>query len=424
MNMDDLRRRFATLDSIPAPIDRSEIERRLRAAGQTPMRPVIARKRPVFQTSPGFVMLMIAGLLIVALAAAAAFVGSQLSDVRLPVVNPPAELVPDSTKSTTTAVPTAPPTGVPSADCAAVSAPAAVRVTELDLPDIDSGPLLRPAAAGCAIWIPSGDNDGGTHRIDLVTGAVSTVNPPDGTTDIDADGGQLWAIRQSEEAPALLRVDPATGAVVAEVPTRSTGSVMRIAGGRAWVGGYRSGLTAFDLSTGETVAVPVSEGTIRTIETGAGAVWAVMWTAEGTRLFRVDISTAQVTVVPIPRTFSDFAVVDDRLYIGTDLGEVAQIDPVTGAIVTSLRLDESKDVSISLVAQGSSIWALPIRMVPFGIEYRLVSTELVEIDGATGAIRGRIQYQASSPFDLWATNGSLWLYAEHPAVRFELPSQE
>lgn len=424
MNMDDLRRRFATLDSIPTPIDRSEIERRLQAARQTSMRPVIARERPVFRTSPAFVMLMIAGLLIVTLAAAA-FVGSQLSDVRPPVVSPPTDLAPDSTTSTTTAVPTAPATGAPSGDCAAVSAPAAVRVTELDLPDIDSGPLLRPAAAGCAIWIPSGDNDGGTHRIDLMTGAVSTVNPPDGTTDIDAAGDRLWTVRQSDETPALLGVDPATGAVVAEVPIRKSGSVMRVAGGRAWVGGYRSGLTAFDLSTGETVAVPISEGTIRTIETGAGAVWAAIWTAEGTKLFRVDTSTAEVTVVPIPRTFSDFAVVGDHLYIGTDLGEVTQIDPVTGAIVTSVRLDDSKDVSISLVAQGSSVWALPIRMVPFGFEYRLVSTELVEIDGATGAIRGRVQYQASSPFDLWATNGSLWLYkGEGPAVRFELPSQE
>ena len=416
MTVDELRRRFATLDSIPTPIDRSELERRLQAAGHTPSRPVIARDmRPVMRTSPVFIALMLAGLLIVALLGAA-LVGSRVAP-ELPLVKPPAQIVvhPSATPPDPTSASTVP----ASPFCPGVEPPATIRITDVALPDIDSGPLGRPVVAGCAVWMPSGDNGGGIHRVDLLTGAVTNANPAEVIWDVDVDGDQLWAFGDS----TLFRLDTATGEVQAERPVDSgSGYVMRIAAGRAWVGRYRSGLTAFDLSTGATVATPIEEGTVNTIEIGAGAVWANTFGTEGTRLLRVDDSTAEVTVVPIPRTFSDFAIAGDLLYIGTEQGEVQQIDPASGAVVTSVRLDDSDGVK--LAAEGSSVWALPIRTVPFGTEYRLESTELVEIDGATGAIRDRIEYEASQPIDLWATHGSLWLYqSDPPLVRFELPGR-
>jgi hypothetical protein len=434
MTMDELRRRFATLDSIPTPIDRSELERRLRAAGHTPTRPVIARDvrpvvgtSPVFRRSPVLVALIVVGLLIVALLGAAV-VGSRVAPAP-PLVTPPARIVvgpsptpPDPTSASS--VPASP-------FCTGVEPPATVRISDLVLPDIDTGPLGRPVVAGCALWMPSGDNGGGIHRVDLLTGAVTNANPAEVIWDVDVDGDQLWALggpvtsaSGDTSDSALFRLDPATGEVLTELPLESHGELMRIAGDRAWVGGYRSGLKAIDLSTGATVATPITEGTERTIETGAGAVWALTSGAEGTRLLRVDISTGEVTVVPIDASSIDFAIADEHLYIGAGQGEVQQIDPVSGAIVTSVRLDDSDDVGISLVAEGSSVWALPIRMVPFGNEYRLVSTELVEIDGATGVIGDRIEYQGSQPVDLWATSGSLWLsQADRPLVRFELPGR-
>jgi len=102
---------------------------------------------------------------------------------------------------------------------------------------------------------------------------------------------------------------------------------------------------------------------------------------------------------------------------------VSQIDPTTGAIIASVKIRGWTAGFLSLVAEGSSVWAMPIRMEPFGSEFRLFSSELIRIDASSGQIVGRIAYEAAQPLDLWATDNNLWLYeANRPPHRFELPA--
>jgi outer membrane protein assembly factor BamB len=360
---------------------------------------------------------VLAALLIAALVGVA-LIGSGLID-RPPFAVAPTDATPEATASTSSSA--------EMAACPGVEPPGEMRISELDLPDIDTGPFGRPVVAGCAVWITSGDNGGGIHRIDLATGEVSNVNPAEVVFDVDADDDDLLAIGRpavlvGDAAATLFRIDPASGAVLGQIPVDSHGTVLRVVDGRAWIGGWRGGLILYDLANGAIVdSWPA--GDVGTIEVGAGAVWVISSSDQGPALTRTDLSTLEQTSVPIPRGFTDVAIADDRVYVASEFGQVSQIDPATGAVITSAQIEGWTQGFVGLAVEGSSVWVLPIVMVPFGSEFRLASTELLRVDAATGQIADRIEYAASQPIDLWATDGNLWLYeAERGIVRFELPA--
>lgn len=336
-------------------------------------------------------------------------------------------LLPSPSTVATTEGPVDPTPASPDGDaCPGVARPEKVRITELVLHDIDTGPLGRPVVAGCAVWIASGDNNGGIHRIDLATGEVANVNPAEVVLDVDSDGSDLLAlgrpaILKGDAETRIFRIDPATGATLGQLPVDGQATALRLIDGRAWVSGLGMDVKVYDLANGAVIAsVPVGDPSA--IEVGMDAVWIVESLPDGHSLSRLDRSTFELTAVPIPDDLTDVAF-GKRLYIGTESGEVSQIDPTTGAVVASVKIPGWTAGFIGLAAEGSSVWALPVRMVPVGSEFRLESSELIQIDAVTAQIVNRIPYEAVQPLDLWATDSNLWLYeAERPVHRFELPS--
>jgi hypothetical protein len=302
-----------------------------------------------------------------------------------------------------------------------VDAPLDLRITTLNLPGKTTSPLGPPIVAGCAIWVTSGENGGGFHRIDSATGAVTNANPAEVPFDIATDGNQLWAIGQPKNAdavghPVLYQLDPATGATIREVPLSVFGSEVTILDGRAWIAGWRPRIEVIDLATGDHLA-SVDQVASRDIDVGAGGVWS--------GLARIDPDTFEVTELATTFSANDIVFVGDRMYgIDQEHGQIAQIDPVTGAVLTSVQVD---NWSAGLVAvEGGSIWILRYTEPPVE-PLKLRKTDLIRIDGATGQIAERIPIDVVYPVSLSATEGSLWLVDQperlrHGFIRIELPA--
>ena len=127
--------------------------------------------------------------------------------------------------------------------------------------------------------------------------------------------------------------------------------------------------------------------------------------------------------MPLPHDFTKVAAVGDRLFVGRASGHVSQIDPTTGAVMTSVLIEalpQEPDAGfIGLAVQGTNLWAMPVIQDATGDE----STQIVRIDGTTGQIVDRIAFESRGSADLKATADDLWLFkADRSIVRFELPA--
>ena len=435
--MDDLRRRFATLDGVPTPLDWAEVEQRVAAvssAAATPasVGPTSVRRAggPLVRPNasrPRNLALLVAVALVAALVAGVVGFGGLFNRQNAVIdvsPSPTAIATANPTPSSSIAPsPSVEPTPPAAAACPGVEAPKEVRITEVELPGKITSPLGPPVVAGCAVWITSGQNGGGIHRIDLATGKVTNSNPAEVVLDVDTDGAELWAIGQPKPADAvghsvLYRLDPATGATIKELQALTFSDSLRIVDGRAWIGSYHRPLEVIDLASGEHVAsVDVAA---RGLQVGAGGVW------DG--LSRIDRVTFEVTELQTTFPANDIVVAADRLY-GIDQvnGEIARIDPVTGTVLTSIQV-ENWTGGIAAVERGS-IWVLRTREPPAGAALKPEKTEILRIDAATGQIAERIPYDVIQPtINFFASEGNLWLmdqgssYLRHGLIRFELPA--
>jgi hypothetical protein len=427
ITMDDLRRRFATLDTIPTQLDWAEVERRGAAVRSGLTRPASVsgtsvtrvRGRTVGPSAPrsrGLVLLVTA--LLAALVAGVVGFGGLL-DRRNVIVEVSPSPTPDATLSPTDDASITPTPSVAAAACPGVEAPPEPRITELPLPGKTTAPLGEPTVAGCAIWVPSGQNGGGIHRIDLATGKVTNSDPTEVPSDIETSGDELWAIGTRgavNDGAGLSQLDPSTGATLRELPLSTSGSEMVILDGRAWLGGWRRPLTVVDLASGNTVAT--LDITSRGLQLGAGAVW--------TGLSRIDPFTFEVTELQTTFPANQVVFVADRMYaIDHEHGEIARLDPVSGSVLTSVQVE---DWSAGLVAvERGSMWILQYSEPPVA-PLKLRTTTLLRIDATTGQIAERIPLQVVFPVSFYATDGNLWIVDQpsrlrHGFIRIELPDR-
>jgi hypothetical protein len=303
--------------------------------------------------------------------------------------------------------------------CPGLEAPQDVRISDLNLPGNTTSPLGNPVVAGCALWITSGANGGGIHRIDVTTGAKTNPNPAEIVFSLDTNGDQLWALGTTKAVNGtnvLYQLDMTTGATVRELPLSNAASFpqdMRIIDGRAWVSGYHSPLQVIDLASGELVG---SAQVFGPFQVGAGGVWS--------GLSRINPATFEVTELQTSFPANDVAVVGDRLY-GIDQvhGVVARLDPVSGQVLTSVQVDNWTGGDMAV--ERNSIWILRTKEPPT-LPLKPVKTEILRIDAATGQIADRIPLDVVSAIDFSATDGNLWLVDQpsrlrHGFIRIQLP---
>ena len=320
---------------------------------------------------------------------------------------------------------------------AAATDPAAATPTPLGVP-IDGriqatiaveGSPDWPTAAFGSVWVLApdlplhGEGVPNLVRIDPATNAVvATIALSDRLCQgIVATDGAIWACA----IDGLVRVDPETNAVAGSVPVALSGRFYRPAfgAGRVWVLGDGSfaadTVIGLDPQTGSTTSHPVG-GPVGGITFGFDAVWVTL-VGSGS-VVRLDPVTGEtrvlVTGLPAPAAIvageTDLwvALYGDASEDGTPAraGEpqLARINPVSGEIAAQIAIGEGPKGGLDPWPDGSTVLVRGTR--PW----------LARVDATTNAI---VEAIASEPTvepingPLTVAFGSIWtVNVERPAV--------
>lgn len=232
-----------------------------------------------------------------------------------------------------------------------------------------------------SVWvsaIPQNPSSGGLFRVEPETGEVLSRLPVESSTAVAFGEGSVWVT--SEERGALLRVDPDTGETTAEIKASSGGANdLAVGGGAVWVASWGpvSGpvgqdhfkgkkLVRVDPETGEVAAeVPIEQNVLEggvssvAVDDETGAVWA---TSVNGKLFRVDPETnrivAEVNLGDYAwkvETFAGDAWVIYETGINDPSGAtqcVVRIDSETNRPVGSMKVKNARD----LAAGRDALW--------------------------------------------------------------------
>ncbi len=250
-----------------------------------------------------------------------------------------------STPGATTASPSATPSGPPT-----IESVGAARI------HISPGADWLAIADG-AVWTAAGR---GIVPLDPVTGA------PGGTTEIlgiclafDVGYDSLWVGGCDE--PALWRINPATGAVVAHIPLgvegiQEEGSVAAGEGG-AWLVSTSNELVKIDPETNEVVGSwPLPPGAAA-VRAGLGSLWVTVSTRD--QILRIDptdpSSQTPIAVGAYPRFL---AVGPDAVWVMNQRDGTVTRVAADGSVVATVKVSppiEGGDIAVG----GGSVWVQP-----------------------------------------------------------------
>jgi YVTN family beta-propeller protein len=245
---------------------------------------------------------------------------------------------------------------------------------------VGAGPFGLAAGAG-AVWVPN-IGDGTLSRIDPVTNqVVATIdvgaNPADFQTAasmpmaVAASDSAVWVTRYNGSDATqlvrdLLRIDPATNAIVTTIPLDVTPHFIALGAGALWIlSSEQNAVLRVDSATNQVVAtIPLSHPLALAI--GEGAVW-------------VSYGPSTSTSGPVTRT-------------------IAQIDPASNTVVGTFDVDQ---YTLYLTAGAGAVWLS-----------NMVTNEVLRIDPATYAVTARIHVVQAGLLTvddgvLWAQSGPL-----------------
>jgi ABC-type transport system substrate-binding protein/tRNA A-37 threonylcarbamoyl transferase component Bud32/outer membrane protein assembly factor BamB len=218
-------------------------------------------------------------------------------------------------------------------------------------------------------------------------------------TDVAFAGGSAWVMLQGQQRVA--RVDRATRRVTRSVKLPwFPGSRVATGGGRVWVTEDRGeGVLGIDARTGSIVCRFTVPGTnAGGVAYGAGSVWV----AQGASVARVSPQTGRVLLRSRNPGQAEatvwLAYADGAAWSARANGIIRKIDPVTGRITATAKLDGW--ISDLVVGDGF-VWT---SKVPEGLVYRLSEDDL----SVLGAVQGgpdpeRLSFAGGR---LWVANGT------------------
>lgn len=215
-------------------------------------------------------------------------------------------------------------------------------------------------------------------RIDTATGEVAEeidLGTPTGLRDnssVSVGEGSVWAVTSGND-PLLVRIDPATDAVVGRYPI-SVGSAAVQAGlGGVWVSNCEEEIVLrYDPETGDRVATIDVGYYPDALAIGEGSVWV----------------------------------------INEEDGSVSRIDPATNTAIATVVVSP-KGIDGDLVVAGGSVWV------------RVNDVLLVQIDAGTNEVVARYGPGAGHG-SVTADNDAVWVTGDDPSSvwRLALPIQE
>ena len=143
-----------------------------------------------------------------------------------------------------------------------------------------------------SVWTPSGTN---IIRIDPATAKiVATIKIPaySDATEVDGNDTAIWATVKGDGK--AVRMDPATNAVVAEIPAGDFAHGILVQGDAIWISnGHENSVTRIDPATNTTTTI-MGPGQGVGLAEGAGFVWA---SSRDGDLYRIDPKTSAAKVV-------------------------------------------------------------------------------------------------------------------------------
>lgn len=284
---------------------------------------------------------------------------------------------------------------VPAGEVAAID-PAAARVVTT----ARSG--AAPAAAvwdGRSAWVANA-GDGTVAHVGPDGRGVRLVAVGDGPTGLAAGGGAIWAV--ATDAHRLVRIDPATDAVVQRLPVGNGASGVAVAAGRVWVvEGIDGTVRALDVATGRRVRTLLVGGTPVAVAAGAGAVWVA--DRDG-RVVRIDPRSGEVVAtIALGAAPAAIAAAAGSVWVADPLaGTLTRIDPGRDAVDRVMRAASEPR---ALTAAGGALW------VADG-----AGRAVLRLDPQTGAVRARLPV-AGRPAALAAGGGRLWVAGDVEPAR-------
>jgi virginiamycin B lyase len=204
---------------------------------------------------------------------------------------------------------------------------------------------------------------------------------------------------------ALVRLDAATGAVVARIPVDGRPWGVATGEGAVWVGNLTNGTVArVDPATNTvvwrvTLNVGLGEASPVGVAAGAGSVWAADNSSD--LVWRLDPATGAVlNTTHVGDTHEFIAVGEGAVWVSSEDGTVGELDPATGSLTRAIAAGADADfVGFS----PGSVWVSNYRT-----EY------LWRLDPATGAVAAKLKIGGGGAQGVDFDGSSLWVAMYNP----------
>jgi DNA-binding SARP family transcriptional activator/streptogramin lyase len=203
---------------------------------------------------------------------------------------------------------------------------------------------------------------------------------------------------------SVVMVDPATGAVVREVPLGSRPTSIAVGENAVWVAnGDDETLVRLDPESGNiarTIGLGVAPSEVAV---GASGVWVVSEPNEV--VLRVDPATNEVTdriSLPQPATdWGPWAVVEDEAIWISRAGGITRLDPNTNSVTARMGIHgRVGEWTVPIVSTGRAVWAA-------------ADTAILEIDPETNSVARTIRVEGvgvgPTASDIAVTDDALWV---------------
>ncbi len=216
--------------------------------------------------------------------------------------------------------------------------------------------------------------------------------------------GSVWVLAHEDDPwrDSLIRIDPQTNGVVADIPLENAHSSLAAGAGAVWVGSFDANgprLLRIDPATNRVVAV--IPGVSGPIAVQPNAVWAFTAGGSGdsTTLVRIDPATNEIAArIPIEHSPPAFDIVatEDAVWIlltneGHAASDVVKVDTRSNQVVPIAPV---KVGSIWMAADEQTVWVQSWN-------------EVVGIDTATGQVVAKVPFSTNfRPFAV--ADGGVW----------------
>ena len=284
---------------------------------------------------------------------------------------------------------------------------------------------MFPAFGAASVWIPS---PGLLMRIDPVTGHVAAEIPLDGGQRehintvlaegkmyaVTAQGDVIWASEANGEA--VVRIDPQTNEIIDHISLDARPDAMALEDGTLWVA-HRTGdeVLRVNTQTKEVIArIPVYDPD--SIAIGAGSAWVVGARAEN--LVRIDPMTNSIIATISLGTGNDpagqVAFGEGDVWVTKFFGgTVTRVNPETNQVVATIEIGIPV---ISVEVGAGAVWAT------VGIFDTCENSGVVRIDPATKTVVGRLPVRCAE--DLVASPEGFWVTSyKYPEITLIRPEQ-